>query len=69
MAQRDVDNAIRWLAESAAHFVEDRDSILPQVNLVDIIAAHCGWKPLVVGETMTVTIGGKRYKIVREKDL
>lgn len=37
-------------------------------NLVDVIARSCGWKPLVVGETMTVRMGGKTYEITRKAD-
>lgn len=38
-----------------------------QLNLVDEIAADCGWHPLVNSETMTVHLGGKEYVIRRSK--
>jgi hypothetical protein len=34
-------------------------------NYVDIIAADCGWNPLVVGEKMEVRQGDGRYEIRR----
>lgn len=39
------------------------------INLVDLIAANCGWKPLVKGEQMIVSFGPntdiRRYEIRR----
>lgn len=53
---------IDWYLSQMNHFTEDG-----WVNLCDVIAASRGWKPLEVGEDMTVHYGGKRYKITREE--
>ena len=37
-------------------------------NLVDVIAASCGWLPLANGEKMTVHYDGKAYVIQRKGD-
>lgn len=37
-------------------------------NLIDLIAADNGWKPLDIFEEMTVTFNEKCYIIVRIKD-
>ena len=50
----------------ARRFIEDRDDILPVINLVDVISANCGWNPLGVGREMTIHFGGKKeYQIKR----
>ena len=36
-------------------------------NLVDVIAASCGWNPLTKEEEMTVTFDDKQYMIKRIK--
>lgn len=42
---------------------------IPPLNPVRIIAANCGWNPLVVGESMTVGFGdGEEYTITRNAD-
>lgn len=42
---------------------------IPPLNLVRIIAANCGWNPLVIGESMTVGFGdGEEYTITRNAD-
>ena len=37
------------------------------VDMCNLIAARCGWKPLFRGEKMTVHYGGKEYEITRTK--
>lgn len=39
------------------------------INLVDVLAAERGWKPLTPYEEMTITINEKRYIIVRLEDI
>ncbi len=34
---------------------------------MDMLAKNRGWHPLTVGEQMSVGLGGKRYKIIREE--
>lgn len=38
-----------------------------QFDFMDLIAKNRGWNPLVLYETMEVTIGSKVYKITREE--
>ena len=37
----------------------------PEPNPIDTIAAHCGWNPLVSGESMLVHFNGIEYQITR----
>ena len=38
-----------------------------EYNLIDLIAANRGWKPLTKNEKMTVHFHGKEYEIVRKE--
>jgi hypothetical protein len=53
-----------WLETSESHWREG--DLMPDV--MAMIAASCGWNPLVAGETMTVGIAGNRYRITRLKE-
>lgn len=37
-------------------------------HYIRVIAGNCGWKPLAVGESMTVGFQGEEYTITRNKD-
>jgi len=53
------------IAEGLGKYWKD-DSIYP--NFIRYIAAHNGWNPLAVGESMTVGFDGEEYTITRNKN-
>lgn len=47
------------------HHMTNVGELSEQINYVNLIAADCGWHPLVLGEKMEVTLGGNTYMIKR----
>ena len=47
------------------HHMTNAGELSEEIHYLNLIAADCGWHPLVLGEKMEVTLGGNTYMIKR----